>query len=151
MKPKIDTKRAFCLILNILNLLFYFKVSFPNKIVGFCLSKECSGALNGHYDTESCAVGGCCIPSDGTGDTRCCIPTLTLILVSVFIGGTIATIIVVILCCVICRYRKKKKLRQRLEERRRRQRERDQERQRRLMMDPFVNGDPFLATGQEGG
>ncbi|XP_063440936.1 integrator complex subunit 6 homolog [Mytilus trossulus] len=130
---------------NILEILFCFLLLFT----GFCFSKECSGALNGHYDTESCAVGGCCIPSDGTGDTRCCIPTLTLILVSVFIGGTIFTIIVVILCCVICRYRKKKKLRQRLEERRRRQRERDQERQRRLMMDPFVNGDPFQATGQE--
>ncbi|CAG2229521.1 unnamed protein product [Mytilus edulis] len=111
---------------NILEIIFCFLLLFT----GFCLSKECSGALNGHYDTESCAVGGCCIPSDGTGDTRCCIPTLTLILVSVFIG--------------------EKKLRQRLEERRRRQRERDQERQRRLMMDPFVNGDPFQATGQEG-
>ncbi|XP_071173081.1 probable serine/threonine-protein kinase tsuA [Mytilus edulis] len=130
---------------NILEIIFCFLLLFT----GFCFSKECSGALNGHYDTESCAVGGCCIPSDGTGDTRCCIPTLTLILVSVFIGGTIVTIIVVILCCVICRYRKKRKLRQRLDERRRRQRERDQERQRRLMMDPFVNGDPFLATGQE--
>ncbi|XP_052060805.1 uncharacterized protein LOC127701059 [Mytilus californianus] len=130
---------------NILETVFCFLLLFA----GFCLSKECSGALNGNYDTESCAVGGCCIPSDGTGDTRCCIPTLTLILVSVFIGGTIVTIIVVILCCVICRYRKKKKLRQRLEERRRRQRERDQERQRRLMMDPFVNGDPFQVTGQE--
>lgn len=99
---------------------------------------------------ESCSVGGCCIPSDGTGDTLCCVPTLTIILVSVFIGGTIVTIITIIGCYAICRYHNKRKLRRQSDDRRRRLRERDEERQRRLMMDPFVNGDPFQTTDETG-
>lgn len=113
-------------------------------IVGYVSCETCKGSLNSVYTSESCSIGGCCIPTDGQGDTLCCIPTLTIILVSVFIGCTILAIITVIVCCLFCRYRKKRKLRRRLEERRRLQRERDQERQRRLMMDPFVNGDPFI-------
>lgn len=67
-----------------------------------------------------------------------------------FIGVTIVAIITIIACCAICRYNNKRKLRQRLDDRRRRQRERDLERQRRLMMDPFGNGDPFHTTGETG-
>jgi hypothetical protein len=56
----------------------------------------------------------------------------------------------IIACYAICHYHNKRKLRRQLDDRRRRQRERDQERQRRLMNDPFVNGDPFQATGETG-
>lgn len=111
--------------------------------------EECTGTLNGQFVRESCSVGGCCIPSDGIGDTLCCIPTLTIILVSVFIGVTIVAIITIIACCAICRYNNKRKLRQRLDDRRRRQRERDLERQRRLMMDPFhTTGETVPGTTQ---